>query len=182
MAESKRTRRKPTFGERMRPCRCCGFPLTHQHHVLEVALYPHAGSFGDVTIPLCANCHDLYHLYAKTMLPDASRKTKDLWLFFSVKMGTLAGKVKAVWEEASETKREFYRAVIEDAKASGNREEIIELAHLLREETPYCSGRVGLEIKKAADELLRFVGERDELGEWMYRFLTEKEKRKDGAA
>lgn len=50
-------RKKPSLKDRKRPCWSCKYPMSQQHHLSPVAL------FGDnpYTMPLCANCHELYH-------------------------------------------------------------------------------------------------------------------------
>jgi hypothetical protein len=47
-----------TVQERMTPCICCGSQPVEQHHVLHFAKYPEH----DFTVPLCPNCHSLYHI------------------------------------------------------------------------------------------------------------------------
>lgn len=51
-------RRRTRMDERITPCDCCGYPLSHRHHLLDFA------GFGETpyTKQLCANCHDLYHI------------------------------------------------------------------------------------------------------------------------
>ncbi len=51
-------RRTSTLKERKTPCQCCGFPLSHRHHVLPVRVYGET----EWTLQLCPNCHTLYHL------------------------------------------------------------------------------------------------------------------------
>jgi hypothetical protein len=61
-------RKKPTFAQRTTPCVICTHPISQQHHIFEFA------SYGDseYTIPLCANCHELFHLIQSVY----RRKTK----------------------------------------------------------------------------------------------------------
>lgn len=51
-------RRSVTPQERATPCDFCKYPLTERHHVLPV---PWFGE-NDCTLPLCPNCHELYHV------------------------------------------------------------------------------------------------------------------------
>lgn len=53
-----RKRRRATRKERLTPCAACDYPLSQRHHLLDVAYHGE----NDLTIQLCANCHDLYHL------------------------------------------------------------------------------------------------------------------------
>lgn len=59
---SKRTvterRRPPTMAERLTPCACCQFPLTHRHHILEFATHGET----PLVCQLCPNCHELFHI------------------------------------------------------------------------------------------------------------------------
>src|SRR5438552_1530941 len=52
------TRRATTRDERLTPCECCGFPLSHRHHMLDVASHGE----NDCTAQLCGTCHDLFHV------------------------------------------------------------------------------------------------------------------------
>lgn len=51
-------RRRSTRKERLTPCAACRYPLSQRHHLLEVAHYGE----NSLTLRLCANCHELYHL------------------------------------------------------------------------------------------------------------------------
>ena len=44
--------------ERMSPCCVCGYPVSESHHMAEQSRY----GKNDITIRLCANCHELFHL------------------------------------------------------------------------------------------------------------------------
>ena len=52
------TRRRTTLNERYTPCNCCNYPISHRHHLFEVAIYGES----NFTRPLCPNCHELYHI------------------------------------------------------------------------------------------------------------------------
>ncbi len=51
-------RRRPTVKERKTPCSACGYPSSHRHHLWDVATHGE----NQVTLQLCANCHELHHL------------------------------------------------------------------------------------------------------------------------
>jgi ribosomal protein L37E len=51
-------RRRPTYDERIVPCSACGYPSSHRHHLWDVATHGE----NQVTLQLCANCHELFHL------------------------------------------------------------------------------------------------------------------------
>lgn len=51
-------RRAVKLHERTVPCLCCNYPITQRHHLLPFAIYGENG----MTVQLCANCHELYHL------------------------------------------------------------------------------------------------------------------------
>lgn len=66
---SKKQRRRPTLKERMTPCIICLHPLSQRHHLLSFSIH---GENAIGTIQLCANCHDMYHLFERY----AQRKQK----------------------------------------------------------------------------------------------------------
>lgn len=68
-------RRKPSKAERMTPCQICDYPISQRHHLFDIARYGE----NDDTVPLCANCHELYHL-AYTALAEDSNWCKELFL------------------------------------------------------------------------------------------------------
>lgn len=51
-------RRSVTLQDRVTPCACCGYRLSHRHHLFPIAEW----GGNNQTIPLCANCHELYHI------------------------------------------------------------------------------------------------------------------------
>lgn len=51
-------RRRPTYQERKTACSACGYPSSHRHHLWDFATHGE----NNVTIQLCANCHELHHL------------------------------------------------------------------------------------------------------------------------
>lgn len=65
-------RRRATDLERMTPCSACGYPASHRHHLWDIATHGE----NQVTVQLCANCHELHHLMYNTLArgSDYSRK------------------------------------------------------------------------------------------------------------
>ena len=65
-------RRRATDLERMTPCSACGYPSSHRHHLWDIATHGE----NQVTVQLCANCHELHHLMYNTLArgSDYSRK------------------------------------------------------------------------------------------------------------
>jgi hypothetical protein len=65
-------RRRATDQERMTPCSACGYPSSHRHHLWDIATHGE----NQVTVQLCANCHELHHLMYNTLArgSDYSRK------------------------------------------------------------------------------------------------------------
>jgi len=60
-------RRRPTYQERMTPCSACGYPISHRHHLWDVATHGE----NMVTIQLCPNCHELQHLMYNALVRDS---------------------------------------------------------------------------------------------------------------
>ncbi len=56
-------RRRPTDRERLTPCSACGYPASHRHHLWDIATHGE----NQVTVQLCANCHELHHLMYNTL-------------------------------------------------------------------------------------------------------------------
>jgi ribosomal protein L37E len=78
-----RRRRRQTLEERTQSCRACGYPASQRHHLW--ALNRHGEN--EVTLPLCANCHELLHgMYHALLRPSKSaqrrRKTSQRALLF----------------------------------------------------------------------------------------------------
>jgi hypothetical protein len=71
---SKKQRKPPTLKERMTPCVVCLHPLSQRHHLLSFSVH---GEKGMGTVQLCANCHDLYHLFERY----ARKQQKDRALY-----------------------------------------------------------------------------------------------------
>ncbi|MCS7072234.1 MAG: hypothetical protein NZM00_12060 [Anaerolinea sp.] len=63
----RRKRRRATVKERLTPCSACGYPVSHRHHLWTVE----AHGENAVTIQLCANCHELYHLLYNALVHDS---------------------------------------------------------------------------------------------------------------
>lgn len=67
---SKRKRRETQLKERVIPCQCCGYVISQRHHLLPVARYGE----NDVTVNLCANCHEAYHIFENGFLDFAANR------------------------------------------------------------------------------------------------------------
>jgi len=52
-------RKQSTLEERLTECECCKYPVSQKHHLLTVSEY----GDNDCTVQLCANCHELFHLF-----------------------------------------------------------------------------------------------------------------------
>jgi ribosomal protein L37E len=68
-------RRRPTYTERITACSACGYPASHRHHLWDVAMHGE----NQVTIQLCANCHELHHLMYNALVK-TSNYSRDLVL------------------------------------------------------------------------------------------------------
>lgn len=62
-----RKRRRPTPQERSTACAACGYPSSHRHHLWDLATHGE----NQVTIQLCANCHELHHLIYNTLVKES---------------------------------------------------------------------------------------------------------------
>jgi ribosomal protein L37E len=60
-------RRRPTYQERMTACSACGYPVSHRHHLWDIAMHGE----NRVTIQLCPNCHELQHLFYNALVRDS---------------------------------------------------------------------------------------------------------------
>lgn len=65
-------RRRPTYQERSTSCSACGYPSSHRHHLWDLA----AHGENKVTIQLCANCHELFHLMYNALVKRAEYSRK----------------------------------------------------------------------------------------------------------
>ncbi|HEX2907591.1 MAG TPA: hypothetical protein VHO69_12055 [Phototrophicaceae bacterium] len=65
-------RRRPTSRERLSPCSACGYPVSHRHHLWDLATHGE----NKVTVQLCANCHELHHLLYNTLARDSEHSRK----------------------------------------------------------------------------------------------------------
>lgn len=70
-------RRQPTTKERLTPCECCEFPVSHRHHILEFAQYGE----NNITKQLCGSCHDVYTVLVNCYTKPTKRN-KDIWMGF----------------------------------------------------------------------------------------------------
>lgn len=67
-----RRRRRPKFQERVTACSACGYPMSHRHHLWDIATHGE----NKVTIQLCANCHELQHLIYNTLVKGSEYSRK----------------------------------------------------------------------------------------------------------
>jgi hypothetical protein len=65
-------RRRATQQERMSPCSACGYPVSHRHHLWDIAIHGE----NQVTVQLCANCHELHHLVYNSLARDSAYSQK----------------------------------------------------------------------------------------------------------
>jgi ribosomal protein L37E len=65
-------RRRPSDQERMTPCSACGYPVSHRHHLWDIATHGENA----VTVQLCPNCHELHHLMYNTLARDSDYSRK----------------------------------------------------------------------------------------------------------
>jgi hypothetical protein len=79
MSDSSKKRQRPKLYERTRACECCKYPITQRHHLFAVA------EFGEsyITVQLCANCHELYHL----LETESSRRSYTILWYFTRRCG-----------------------------------------------------------------------------------------------
>lgn len=63
----KKQRRRPRPTERMQPCAACGHPSSHRHHLWNLADHGE----NEITIQLCANCHEINHLMYNALVKDS---------------------------------------------------------------------------------------------------------------
>jgi len=57
-------RRKTKLSERLKPCECCGYPVTERHHATPIATH---GENIDYAY-LCANCHVAAHVFERAIV------------------------------------------------------------------------------------------------------------------
>ena len=112
-------RRVATVSERLQPCECCGYRPVEWHHVFSFVKYGHSG----ITIPLCANCHFLYHLIVSaneseniksqqvltTLLQDKRFEEQLFWPLYSLSRD--AKKVEAEFNKMIDTAAPAAQAV-----------------------------------------------------------------------
>lgn len=65
-------RRRPSDKERMTPCSACGYPVSHRHHLWDIATHGENA----VTVQLCPNCHELHHLMYNALARDSAYSRK----------------------------------------------------------------------------------------------------------
>ncbi len=65
-------RRRPTHKERMTACAACGYPVSHRHHLWDIATHGENA----MTVQVCANCHELYHLMYHALARDSHYSRK----------------------------------------------------------------------------------------------------------
>lgn len=71
---SKLKRRKSTLAERTTSCACCGYPISHRHHLMGVA--PHGENRH--TAQFCPNCHELFHIVQASIVRESRYCSKVL--------------------------------------------------------------------------------------------------------
>lgn len=67
-----RRRRRPSYSERTKACAACGYPASHRHHLWDIATHGE----NEVTVNLCANCHELHHLIYNVLAKDSDYSRK----------------------------------------------------------------------------------------------------------
>jgi ribosomal protein L37E len=65
-------RRRSTAHERVTPCSACGYPISHRHHLWDLATHGE----NQVTVQLCANCHELHHLMYNALARDSAHSRR----------------------------------------------------------------------------------------------------------
>ncbi len=80
-------RRRPTHEERIIPCMACGYPVSHRHHLWDIATHGE----NKVTLRLCGNCHELHHLLYNTLARNSEYSRKlALHVLFSFRVSLIA--------------------------------------------------------------------------------------------
>jgi len=91
-------RRRPTHEERIMPCMACGYPVSHRHHLWDIATHGE----NRVTLRICGNCHELYHLIYNTLAKDSEYSRKlALHILFSLKVSPFAVQKIVGWCKAA---------------------------------------------------------------------------------
>ena len=106
-------RRRPTLDERLTACSACGYPASHRHHLWDMAKHGE----NDVTVQLCANCHELHHLMYNTLVRDSAYSRKlVMHILYSARVSPSAAQLIMDWcrttirYEAENGWAEAYRA------------------------------------------------------------------------
>ncbi len=81
MTAMKAKRRKCTLSERTTPCACCGYPISHRHHLMAVAT--HGENLHSAR--LCPNCHELFHLLQSVLIRRSRHSNRVLRQYTEVK-------------------------------------------------------------------------------------------------
>lgn len=80
-------RRRPTHEERIIACMACGYPVSHRHHLWDIATHGE----NKVTLRLCGNCHELHHLIYNTLAKNSEYSRKlALHVLFSFRVSPIA--------------------------------------------------------------------------------------------
>ncbi len=100
-------RRRATREERLMPCECCNFPLSHRHHLLRHA------DFGenDSVASLCGTCHDIFHVMQSAYIKN-SKEGKQLCGNLLLKLGHGDERLIAIYRlvmEADRRRKAFFR-------------------------------------------------------------------------
>jgi hypothetical protein len=75
-------RKIQTIEERVAPCECCGFPLTHRHHIYSFPI--HGENLH--SWQLCATCHELLHIAIGAIIYKRKRSS-EVWNAVAKKLG-----------------------------------------------------------------------------------------------
>ena len=91
-------RRRPTLDERLTACSACGYPVSHRHHLWDVANHGE----NQVTVQLCANCHELHHLIYNALVRDSAYSRKlVLHICYSARVSPEAARLVMEWCRAT---------------------------------------------------------------------------------
>jgi hypothetical protein len=94
-------RKQTTIEERVGKCSCCqAISLLHKHHILPFHI--HGNSKECYTWLLCANCHDLIHIAASSIIYHKKRATK-VWNSFVEAVGKDSKIIKQIEDRVYET-------------------------------------------------------------------------------
>ncbi len=91
-------RRRPTLDERLTACSACGYPASHRHHLWDMAKHGE----NEVTVQLCANCHELHHLMYNALVRNSAYSRKlVLHILYSARVSPSAAQLIMEWVRAT---------------------------------------------------------------------------------